>query len=554
LFKKLLAALTAVLMLAGCAQLPTSSQVQRGPELSGDIPGDYLYYSPTGPIAGASREEIIQGFLNAATAPQNDYSIAREYLTADLKGKWDPSGATLVQRGQFQIANPHKDDFTVKVEVQSQVDEHGIFSNSPLGTKQTLDISLVKEGKNWRIASAPNLTVVIAPVFDVIFRSYSLYFFDRAMQNLVPDVRWFPSRASTTTLVMNALLDGPVDWLAPGVVSAIPSGTRLAIDSVAIDGGVAKIDLTARALVAGDNERLRMRAQLLATMRQLPSVNDVVISIERTPQDIAILPITPEPASNKSPVGLSKAGIKHLGSSNAVVTNSTAAVQKVKATDFALSNDESLLSLKNNQGVWYADLGSSIATPIELIDSRPSLLTPVFDNGNRLWITASTSTSDLLTYLPSGETRKIEATWLKGIKRKAIAISPEGSRIALIEQRKAGNRLLVAVIVRDERGNAISLGSPIEISVGDYSVESFSWADSTHIALIAKNSAGQKPSVIELGGSFRSLPPLEDATKILASNPLTAIYALTKTGDVLQLRGTTWDTIAIDQTAAAIGH
>lgn len=197
-------------MLAGCAQLPTSGQVQRGPDLSGDIPGDYLYYSPTGPIAGASREEVIQGFLNAGTAPQNDYAIAREYLTADFKSKWDPSGSTLVQRGQLQISNPVKDEFSVTVDVQSQVDWHGVFSNSPKGTTQTLDISLIKEGKNWRISKAPNLTVVIAPVFDVIFRSYSLYFFDRAMQNLVPDVRWFPSRASTTTLVMNALLDGPV--------------------------------------------------------------------------------------------------------------------------------------------------------------------------------------------------------------------------------------------------------------------------------------------------------------------------------------------------------
>ena len=541
-------------MLAGCAQLPTSGQVQRGPDLSGDIPGDYLYYSPTGPIAGASREEVIQGFLNAGTAPQNDYAIAREYLTADFKSKWDPSGSTLVQRGQLQISNPVKDEFSVTVDVQSQVDWHGVFSNSPKGTTQTLDISLIKEGKNWRISKAPNLTVVIAPVFDVIFRSYSLYFFDRAMQNLVPDVRWFPSRASTTTLVMNALLDGPVAWLAPGVVSAIPSGTRLAIDSVAIDGGVAKIDLSARALVAGASERRRMRAQLLATMKQLPSVNDVEISIERTPQDIAILPINPEPASNKAPIGLSEAGLKHLGNSNSTVTNSTAAVQKVNAKDFALSNDESLLSLKNDAGVWYADLGSSIASPIDLIDSRPSLITPAFDKGNRLWITASTSKSDLITYTQSGEARKVEATWLKGLKRKAIGISPEGSRFAVLEQRKTGNRLLVAVIVRDESGNPISLGFPIEVAVADATVESFSWADTTHIAVIAKNASGQKPRVIELGGSSRSLPLTTDAVKILASNPLSAIYAVTKTGDVLQLRGSTWDTIASKQTAVAIGH
>jgi hypothetical protein len=208
----------------------------------------------------------------------------------------------------------------------------------------------------------------------------------------------------------------------------------------------------------------------------------------------------------------------------------------------------------NETGIWFADLGSSIAKPIDLIDARRGLLAPVFDKSNRLWLTASGTKSDLLTYNQSGEKRKIESTWLGSIKRKSIAISPEGSRFAVLEQRKAGNRLLVSVIVRDETGDPISLGDPIEVSLNDATVEAFSWADSTHLAVIAKNATGVRPRVIELGGSSRTLPSINGVTKILASNPLTAIYVLTSNQEVLQLRGSTWDVISTGQTAMAFGH
>lgn len=82
--KKILAIIlaTSVAWLAtGCAQLPTSGDIETGPDIKSSLENDYLYYSPQGPEDAATQEQILLGFLNAGTGPQNDYAIAREYLS-----------------------------------------------------------------------------------------------------------------------------------------------------------------------------------------------------------------------------------------------------------------------------------------------------------------------------------------------------------------------------------------------------------------------------------------------------------------------------------------
>ena len=83
-FFKTLAATMAVLAIAGCAQLPRSGEIKVGPEIQGDMSSDYLYYSPSGPAAGETQQDILNGFINAGTGPQNDYEAAREYLTQNI--------------------------------------------------------------------------------------------------------------------------------------------------------------------------------------------------------------------------------------------------------------------------------------------------------------------------------------------------------------------------------------------------------------------------------------------------------------------------------------
>ncbi|MEY4618214.1 MAG: hypothetical protein RL101_400, partial [Actinomycetota bacterium] len=268
-----LAVVTAVtLLLTGCAQLPRSSEVKTGPDLKAGLTTDYLYYSPNGPTAGDDQEAIISGFLNAATGPQNDYQVAREYLTADFSSQWKPNDEVLIQESRPELKLIDENNAQLMVKVVAQIDDVGIWQSFPGGRLRSLEFKLVKENDQWRISSAPNATVLVKPVFDVLFKSYALYFYDSQNKYLVPDLRWFSSRVSTGTRLVNALIKGPNQWLESSVNNSFPIGTKLAIDAVTVENGTAVVDLNTAATKADKAARSRMLSQLTATLNQLANV------------------------------------------------------------------------------------------------------------------------------------------------------------------------------------------------------------------------------------------------------------------------------------------
>jgi hypothetical protein len=89
------AALVAALALAGCASIPSSGPVQPGEPVLAEPPNDFDILADP-PATGATQADILNGFLNAAQSPRENYQIAREYLTPTFADEWDPgAGATV---------------------------------------------------------------------------------------------------------------------------------------------------------------------------------------------------------------------------------------------------------------------------------------------------------------------------------------------------------------------------------------------------------------------------------------------------------------------------
>ncbi|HKH07639.1 MAG TPA: hypothetical protein VKA62_01720, partial [Agromyces sp.] len=81
-----LSALVLVATLAGCASIPTSGGVQQGPARQDQqVDLDVLV---DGPQKGATQAQILQGFIDAAASPRNNYQVAREFLTDALAAEW----------------------------------------------------------------------------------------------------------------------------------------------------------------------------------------------------------------------------------------------------------------------------------------------------------------------------------------------------------------------------------------------------------------------------------------------------------------------------------
>lgn len=546
-FLRAMAATLAVLAFAGCAQLPRSGEIKVGPEIQGDIASDYLYYSPSGPSVGETQQDILNGFINAGTGPQNDYEAAREYLTQSYKTKWNPNAEVLIQQGNPTISFNPNQEASVTVQVQATVDVDGHYKVMDAGATRMLDFKMVRENGEWRISQAPDLTILIRPVFDVIFRSYSIYFFDAQRQHLVPDLRWFPSRASTATRMVNAMLKGPSEWLKPAVNSAIPAGTALSLNSVTVADGVASVDLTAKALTASNLARRQMKAQIRATLTQLPNVYSVSIAVERGPQEIADLPNLTPTAPNDQAVILAGGELHLLTADVATPIAGTAElIDRTAAFDFAMTASTDWVALKSGSGIYRSHIGIFGSSP-SLVDARPGQLAPMFDDQNFLWTMTKKAGEAVQITSPGGTRRSFKLGWLDAFPRRQFAISPEGSRIALLVGSGQTVRAYVASIIRAKDGVPLALGAPIEVVGVSEIPKSVSWSDENTIAVLhslGDNTTGA--GLYTIGGTMRDLSAIDSARTFEARANASAIYALDANRNLYTYRSITWSRLRSD--------
>ena len=535
-----LLALALVFTLTGCASLPVAGPVRIGPDLVQTTDGDSFYYSPSSPFDGASQTEILNGFIAAGTGPQNDYEVAREYLSESIRSSWNPNQEVLIQRSSPQVVISDQDTAELVVDVAATVDADGKYQVTPLGTAKVLEFSFVLENSQWRLSRVPDATVLIKPVFDVVFSGYSVYFLDRQKRFLVPELRWFPTTPATGTRLANAVLGGASSWLKPAVVSAIPSGTRLSIDAVTVENGVALVDLTARALVASREDRSLMKAQLEATLSQLPNVSEVAISIERAMQEIVDTDNNTGELGARALAIVGEDGLELLASSqDSIFEAGKNFFEQSELSEIALSGESGWIATLTDGGV-FRTRGDRPGGEVEQIDSRTGIADIEFDNQEYLWSISRATNSEIIATSPSLEPSTVAAPWLVGQSVRAFAIAPGGSKIALLVQGPSRTRVLVSAVVRNLTGTPIELAEPLEVAGELSTPSSISWIDQITIATV--NTAGGSTSALlsTIGGTSRQIPALPGTKKIVAAGPSSQLYLLTETGELFSYRGSAW--------------
>lgn len=537
---KRLIALAVVMTLTGCASLPIAGPVRIGPDLVPTTDGDSFYYSPSSPFDGASQTEILNGFIAAGTGPQNDYAVAREYLSESIRSSWNPNQEVLIQRSSPQVVISDQDTAELVIDVAATVDADGKYQVTPLGTGRVLEFSFVLENAEWRLSRVPDATVLIRPVFDVVFSGYSVFFLDRQKRFLVPELRWFPTTPATGTRLANALLGGASSWLKPAVVSAIPTGTRLSIDAVTIENGVALVDLTARALVASRADRSLIKAQLEATLSQLPNVSEVAISIERAMQEIVDADNSPGELGPRALAIVGEEGLELLASSQeSVFEAGKNFFEQSELTEIALSGQAGWIATLTDSGV-FRTRGDRPGADVEQIDSRAAIADIQFDSQEYLWSMSRVIGSDIIATSPSLEQNIVSAPWLNGQSVRAFAIAPGGSKIALLVQGPSRTRVLVSAVVRNLTGTPIELAEPIEVAGELSNPSSISWIDQITIATVNTANGSTTALVSTIGGTSRQLPALPGTRKIVAAGTSSQLYLLTESGELFSYRGSAW--------------
>jgi hypothetical protein len=481
--RKLLAIIS-VFALAGCASLPTGIDIQTGPELTSPDQQEIAFFSPSSPVPGATPSEIVNGFLAAGTGPQNDYAIAREFLTDTFATRWRPGEQTLIRSGAFDLIGQGDALQVASLTVAAKVDEFGRYETN-LPTVNNLRFRLAKENGEWRITSAPNLTVVTLPVFAVVFSQFPIYFLDSTSTQLVPDLRWFPKRASIATQLAGALLNGPARWLRDSVVSAIPAGTQLQVNAVLVQEGVAVVDLDANAITADNRQRGLLLAQLKTTLLQLPGVLDVVVSITGARQDIDVADIAALPPA--SSFALTAEGIVRLSGSEAgVLVGSDKVVAELAPRLLASGKSGEMLAVANATGVYRLTPNEDGYDAVSISDGGGVVDLQIDIFGNT-WIFRDNVDFSLEIVDQTGVTQQISFPFPRRII--SAAVSPEGGRLALLSS-DGIEKVSVFGVIRNQDGLPLRLASSFEVEASSNRPVSVTWSQPSVIRILEITSTG----------------------------------------------------------------
>jgi hypothetical protein len=543
------AALLAALTLAACAGIPTGGAVTAGDVVDEEV-DPLIGFAPQGPRENSTQEELLTDFIAAATNPQADYQIARQFLAEGFASTWDPDASTTVRAGAGTVRRESETQLSYSLSTSASVDRDGRYRESSPASA-SLPFTFVREGDQWRIGLAPDGIVLSQNNFPRVFGEYPLYYFDPTSQFLVPDVRWFPTRSSTPNRIVTSLLAGQSSWLSGGVlVSAFPTGTRLGDGLVEIASGVATVDLSEEARAATAIERERMRQQLSSSLAAVSSVNITVGGIALEVPDTGVAAAVVNPSVETAPLVLSgdEFGFAAAADINPVGTIS-AKVIGLGATAVALSRGKSDAAvLGADGGVYVARNG---AGPALLLDDRAGLVAPSIDNSGFVWSVPASSAAGLRVFEFDGTAHDVTSTLPADSRVISIAVSRDGTRLLTYLLTSGGPQLIVSGIVR-QGGVPIGLGEPFALQVGSASPISAAWVDNRTVATLAATDEETVVTSFEVGGPSESLGQLEDGATIVGGNGGTdGLRVLNADGEVFFPRGSGWQMTDVTATVLA---
>jgi hypothetical protein len=268
-------------LLSGCVRIPTSGPVIAGNGPS-QLPEVSVEVAPEPPNPGASPRAVVEGFLQAMANYQPGYAVARLYLAADVRDSWRPDLGVTVYDDGYGISSA-AETVLLEAPVVGRIEADGSFTHSAETLRHEFGMARDAEGE-WRITNPPSGLLISRYLFDKFYESTNIYFFDPSWTAIVADPVFLPSGNQTPTALLQALLRGPTEWLAPVVVTAAPTQTRLNVQSAFIDpAGVVEVSLNETIAALSDEQRSRLAAQLTWTLDQLPGVTGVRLLMNGSP-------------------------------------------------------------------------------------------------------------------------------------------------------------------------------------------------------------------------------------------------------------------------------
>lgn len=525
-------------VLTGCASIPSSGPVQGGERAPADPANEVNFLVPN-PSPGATQEEILNGFIRAALNPNDDYQVARAYLTTAFADEWQADAAVTIDvlaDREISIV----DDTTMRVDAApaASLRENGQYEEPDSRSAIPLRYEFEQVDGEWRISMAPTGILIDEAFFRQVFQKYTVYFLDPTDRYFVPDVRWYAVRDSAQTSIVQAMIAGAAEWLAPGVATAFPEGVQLEPAAVPVTDGVARVSLTGAAFDDPSTVQ-RMQAQLDASLIGINNITDVVLRLNGVESEVPALADRP----TKNPIvdprtavfdGETFGYLATSGESIEPITGLSAAIAAMAPTGAALGPDGESAAVRNADGVSIVRAGDDP----ELLDPRDGLVTPAIDGEGVVWSVPADAPDELAWFAPDGS-GQVAAPW-SGSQIAAIEVSRDSTRIIALLGDGARTHFIAASIRRNADGHPEELGAePLRLDDISGTPLDVAWLDARTVASITAMPDGTTRVVTqELGGfAIQRSGPLEGVAIDGGNNDL---RALTSNGELEVRSGVGW--------------
>ena len=509
----------------------------------------------------------MEGFIEAAITPADNWATARKFLTSAFADEWRPAAGVLVDASaesrtvasSVQDAEAAEDgdkaEVSVRISQLASIDESGAYSEAR--GISPLSYVVVKVDGQWRISQAPDGVVIDQSRFARVYDDYPLQYFDKTWERLVPDVRWFPRRPATiaTTLTQSLIGGGPSPWLENAVQSAFPADVRLARDSVPIDGDqVADVALNRAAQGLDQRTLSRMRTQLQATFEASGvHVSQVRFTIDGRSLDAGVVKVADDSA-DPGTIVLADGQFGTLAGRQitpiAEVTPDVLGIpDAISAVDVAADGAHAAVQLVDGR-VFIAGGGQ-----VDLLDARRGLVRPSIDPFGFTWSVPSAAPSELVAWGNDVSRHAVAEAWPDAASVSGIRVSTDGARIAAIVQIGAERWVVVSAVIRGDDGVPTQLGPMKPLTQLAGGATELAWLGGDRLGVLVDLDG---PAVLTqiVGGTGDTVTAPAGAVAISGSRTAAGAHVLSSDGTLYARSGSAWRESAtgVDVLATRAGH
>lgn len=531
-------------LLAGCVSLPTEGPVVDSDVIDADDTRRASDIDARPPSEGASRSEVVSGFLDAMTAWPVQINVAKKYLTEEAASSWNPERETVVYSDVPLATREAGNTVRVQLGAADALDGAGAWRGAMTGDDLDLSFRLTVEGGEFRIADPTDALVVPASWFQQRYRQVSLYYFDPIAQILVPEPVFVPQGDQLATSLVSGLLEGPPPRARGVVRSFVPRGLSVGLSVPVDDRGVADINLVGEAPRLTAEESELMLAQLAWTLRQDPAITALRVSFGGEslpiPGGASQFPVDGgqafDPAGDKATAllfGLTRGRLVWGSSGNLVTATGPFGDQAAGLEAVAARPDATVAAAVDADGhrVRVAPIrgNQGTAAVARTILSGGTYARPSWDFAGRLWVLDQRPAGARVLLVEDDRVRVVPVEGISGRDARALVVSRDGTRLVGVVRTSAGDEVVGARVVIGGRGRVARTRAPFLVRTAEgTTIDDIAWTSPIRIGLLTATAPGSLYEVDVVAADGASVGV--DVLSTIVSGRLLGIAAAPSTG------------------------